>query len=214
MVRKYLSSMQLTVHIEQNIILFAAKHACMSNPCANGGTCHELASGFECQCPPGWNGPTCAKGQRSHAFHSQSRFSIYSTCDAYLFTFCVWLFRVFRADKDECASNPCAQGGTCFDLENGFDCLCLPQWTGKTCQIGETLCLCLCVCLYLFNSDSLDLEAHSTHTQMQGLHTADQTMSRWGPVKYHQCAYAYNWFNEVCNWMLCLHFTAPITHSS
>lgn len=43
----------------------AAEHACVSNPCANGGTCHEVSSGFECQCPPGWEGPTCAKGLKT-----------------------------------------------------------------------------------------------------------------------------------------------------
>uniref|UniRef100_A0A452R808 Delta-like protein n=1 Tax=Ursus americanus TaxID=9643 RepID=A0A452R808_URSAM len=35
-------------------------HACASNPCANGGSCHEVPSGFECHCPSGWSGPTCA----------------------------------------------------------------------------------------------------------------------------------------------------------
>lgn len=41
------------------------------------------------------------------------------------------------SDLNECASSPCAQGGTCVDLEDGFECLCPPQWEGKTCQIGE-----------------------------------------------------------------------------
>lgn len=41
-----------------------AEHACVSDPCANGGTCHEVPSGFECHCPAGWSGPTCAKGER------------------------------------------------------------------------------------------------------------------------------------------------------
>ncbi|KAJ3613020.1 hypothetical protein NHX12_019276 [Muraenolepis orangiensis] len=41
-----------------------AEHACMSNPCANGGTCHEVPSGFQCHCPAGWSGPTCAKGEQ------------------------------------------------------------------------------------------------------------------------------------------------------
>lgn len=50
------------------ILLFSsfsspAEHACVSNPCANGGTCHEVPSGFECHCPAGWSGPTCAKGE-------------------------------------------------------------------------------------------------------------------------------------------------------
>lgn len=55
----------------------------------------------------------------------------------------VHFFGAHFSDKDECASNPCSYGGTCIDLENGFECLCLPQWTGKTCQIGEYYCFCL-----------------------------------------------------------------------
>lgn len=39
-----------------------AEHACVSNPCANGGICHEISSGFKCHCPSGWSGPTCAIG--------------------------------------------------------------------------------------------------------------------------------------------------------
>lgn len=41
-------------------------HACISNPCANGGTCSELPEGFQCQCPPGWEGPTCADSEFIH----------------------------------------------------------------------------------------------------------------------------------------------------
>ncbi|XP_031717383.1 protein jagged-2-like [Anarrhichthys ocellatus] len=37
-----------------------ADHACVSNPCVNGGACHEVPTGFECRCPPGWEGLTCA----------------------------------------------------------------------------------------------------------------------------------------------------------
>jgi hypothetical protein len=32
---------------------------CLSNPCANGGTCINLTNGFGCQCPNGFNGTTC-----------------------------------------------------------------------------------------------------------------------------------------------------------
>lgn len=47
-----------------------------------------------------------------------------------------WKSFCFYSDLDECASSPCAQGGTCIDLEDGFECVCPPQWEGKTCQIG------------------------------------------------------------------------------
>lgn len=57
---------------------------------------------------------------------------------------------VWIADMDECASSPCAQGGTCIDLDNGFECVCPPQWAGKTCKIGKTAaCLLLCIALKL-----------------------------------------------------------------
>lgn len=46
----------------------SAEHACISNPCANSGTCQEAPTGFECQCPPGWEGPTCAKSESLHFF--------------------------------------------------------------------------------------------------------------------------------------------------
>lgn len=42
------------------------------------------------------------------------------------------------SDVDECLVNPCSHGGTCQDLVNGFKCTCPPQWTGKTCLIGES----------------------------------------------------------------------------
>lgn len=41
------------------------------------------------------------------------------------------------SDVDECLVNPCSHGGTCQDLVNGFKCICPPQWTGKTCLIGQ-----------------------------------------------------------------------------
>lgn len=27
---------------------------CASNPCMNGGTCHDLYEGYECHCPSNW----------------------------------------------------------------------------------------------------------------------------------------------------------------
>lgn len=94
----------------------------MSNPCANGGTCHEVPTGFECHCPSGWSGPTCAKGELRPLIAVATAL----TCTLYV------------ADNDECASAPCAQGGTCVDMDNGFECICPPQWGGTTCQIGTT----------------------------------------------------------------------------
>lgn len=40
-------------------LLILAEHACLSNPCSNGGSCSETSQGYECQCAPGWSGPSC-----------------------------------------------------------------------------------------------------------------------------------------------------------
>lgn len=42
-----------------------------------------------------------------------------------------------QTDIDDCSPNNCSHGGTCLDLVNGFKCVCPPQWTGKTCQLGK-----------------------------------------------------------------------------
>ena len=42
------------------ILVFAAEHACLSDPCHNRGSCRETSLGFECECSPGWTGPTCS----------------------------------------------------------------------------------------------------------------------------------------------------------
>ncbi|XP_052808441.1 fibropellin-1-like isoform X2 [Mya arenaria] len=36
-------------------------------------------------------------------------------------------------EVNECASNPCSNGGTCADLLNGFTCTCHPGYGGSTC---------------------------------------------------------------------------------
>ncbi|KAF4792541.1 Protein jagged-2 [Turdus rufiventris] len=47
---------------------------------------------------------------------------------------------VLLVDIDECASNPCAQGGTCIDGVNAFECICPQQWIGATCQLDANEC--------------------------------------------------------------------------
>ncbi|EDO42097.1 predicted protein, partial [Nematostella vectensis] len=37
-------------------------------------------------------------------------------------------------DMDECAGNPCANGGTCIDGKNSFTCTCPSGYTGSKCE--------------------------------------------------------------------------------
>lgn len=42
---------------------------------------------------------------------------------------------------DECAINPCHNGGTCVDRVNGFTCLCREGYHDTTCQSQLNECL-------------------------------------------------------------------------
>ena len=52
-----------------------------------------------------------------------------------------WLLRAdksFFVDVDECASNPCKNGGVCNDGIDAYTCKCIPGYEGKDCEIGMT----------------------------------------------------------------------------
>ncbi|KAF5295928.1 hypothetical protein FQR65_LT10359 [Abscondita terminalis] len=42
--------------------------------------------------------------------------------------------------KNECASSPCKNGGTCQDLFNGYVCQCPDEWEGPTCDKDTNEC--------------------------------------------------------------------------
>ncbi|KAG7262186.1 hypothetical protein CRUP_022181 [Coryphaenoides rupestris] len=42
-----------------------AAHPCVDGPCANGGSCRPKWDGYECDCPLGYDGRHCQKGQRA-----------------------------------------------------------------------------------------------------------------------------------------------------
>ncbi|XP_056015664.1 delta-like protein D [Ostrea edulis] len=54
-----------------------------------------------------------------------------------LTTPCPAHFRSACVDIDECAINPCQNGGTCHNGNNLYTCTCLPGWRGHDCEIGE-----------------------------------------------------------------------------
>ena len=43
---------------------------------------------------------------------------------------------VILTDIDECDSNPCQNAGTCQDNVNGYECACVPGYTGSDCETG------------------------------------------------------------------------------
>lgn len=46
------------------------------------------------------------------------------------------IFILFCLEEAMCTHNPCKNGGTCTEIEKGFQCSCARGFRGKTCQ-GE-----------------------------------------------------------------------------
>ena len=66
----------------------------------------------------------------------------YLTGDDDIFVFPIYYaaFRMYDdivVDTDECASNPCQNGGSCSDEVNKFSCSCASGYEGATCQTGR-----------------------------------------------------------------------------
>ena len=46
-------------------------------------------------------------------------------------------FSVRLSDIDDCAVQPCLNGGNCIDLGNDYTCNCTDGYTGKNCSVGK-----------------------------------------------------------------------------
>ena len=46
-----------------------------------------------------------------------------------------WFF--FATDVDECASDPCDNGGSCDDMVAGYNCTCAAGFTGTNCETSK-----------------------------------------------------------------------------
>ncbi|XP_035850401.1 protein jagged-2-like isoform X2 [Sander lucioperca] len=118
-----------------------AEHACVSNPCASGGTCHEVPSGFECHCPAGWSGPTCAKDTDECASSPCAQGGTCMDMENGFECLCPpqWTGKTCQIDMNSCHGQ-CQNGGTCKEAARGYQCVCQAGFVGRHCEVQRNRC--------------------------------------------------------------------------
>uniref|UniRef100_A0A8C6T537 Delta-like protein n=1 Tax=Neogobius melanostomus TaxID=47308 RepID=A0A8C6T537_9GOBI len=175
-----------------------AEHACLSNPCSNGGSCSETSQGYECQCAPGWSGDSCAINVDDC---SPNPCNHGGTCQDLVNGFkchCPpqWSGKTCLIDANECESKPCVNncdinindckdqcqnGGTCkvsilskVGLHNILpnrdvdECASSPCLNGGRCQDDVNGFQCLCLAGFSGNLCQLDIDYCSPNPCQNG----------------------------------------------
>ena len=110
---------------------------CADQPCVHG-SCRALDAGFRCDCPSGYDGPTCAHAIEGCSAKPCVRGSCMNLQDGAYECACPAGYDGDNCehDIDECAPKPCVHG-TCSDKVNAYQCSCSPGWGGATCAAGS-----------------------------------------------------------------------------
>ncbi|XP_029992843.1 lactadherin-like isoform X1 [Sphaeramia orbicularis] len=126
---------------------------CKPNPCLNDGVCEATAQSrrgdvfidYICKCQPGFDGVQCQNSVQGADLQSTT-------------------------DVNDCAGQPCENGGTCRDLDGDFKCHCPSPYVGKHCQLR-------CISLLGLEGGGIaesQISASSVRYSLLGL-------QRWGP---------------------------------
>ncbi|KAH8370982.1 hypothetical protein KR093_005865, partial [Drosophila rubida] len=84
---------------------------CTSNPCKNGGTCHDAYKSFQCVCPPNWQGVTCEDDVNE-------------------------CFDLASTDLAVCMND-----AQCINTPGSYRCVCRTGYTGVHCRLQHNVCL-------------------------------------------------------------------------
>lgn len=151
------ASLPLLLLLALCLALGAYGDYCQVNVCSNGGTCVTSASApFICICPDGFSGDTCnetesgpcspspcqnhgvceATGQRRRGdVFSEYECRCQPGFDGVHCQNSVGRDLTLQKDVNDCAVQPCKNGGSCRDLDGDFKCHCPSPYVGKQCHL-------------------------------------------------------------------------------
>uniref|UniRef100_A0A1A8NKY9 Milk fat globule-EGF factor 8 protein n=1 Tax=Nothobranchius rachovii TaxID=451742 RepID=A0A1A8NKY9_9TELE len=156
---------------------------CEVNLCLNGGTCVTGVGDdpFICICADGFGGDTCNLTETGPCSPNPCKND--GSCEVIAPTrrgdvFSEYLCRCqsgfegvhCQINVNDCANQPCKNGGTCRDLDGDYTCHCPSPYVGKQCQLR-------CVSLLGMEGGAIiesQISSSSVHYGVLGL-------QRWGP---------------------------------
>uniref|UniRef100_A0A8C5D186 trypsin n=1 Tax=Gadus morhua TaxID=8049 RepID=A0A8C5D186_GADMO len=129
---------------------------CDPNPCKNGGVCEVKGKrGFKCDCPEPFKGKRCERARRICKKWTCGRGECGLTSSPPFYECkCKQPFQppLFSL----CNPNPCKFNGTCVQDGTDFDCMCMPDYRGRFCQVDPDDC---------YEGDGEDYRGNVTETE-------------------------------------------------
>ncbi|NXG28190.1 DLL4 protein, partial [Dromaius novaehollandiae] len=106
------------------------------------GTCKTQ---WQCICDEGWGGLFCDQDLNYCTHHRPCKngATCMNTGQGSYTCSCKPGFTGIDCEHEisECDSNPCRNGGSCTDMENGYHCLCPPGYYGTHCEHSALTCI-------------------------------------------------------------------------
>ncbi|XP_071787824.1 cubilin-like isoform X2 [Asterias amurensis] len=106
---------------------------------------------------------------------------------------------------NECQTNPCQHGGTCVNLYQGYQCRCVPGWTGTTCSDDVNECATI-------SGTEDDCQNSGTCVNTLGSFRCSCPANWFGPqctIRYDDCSTASH--TDLCGHGFCVNDPRVIT---
>uniref|UniRef100_A0A671YN05 Delta-like protein n=1 Tax=Sparus aurata TaxID=8175 RepID=A0A671YN05_SPAAU len=114
---------------------------CIRYPGCLHGTCQQP---WQCNCQEGWGGLFCNQDLNYCTHHKPCLNGATCTNTGQGSYTCSCLPGYTGASCEtqvnECSGNPCRNGGSCTDNDNGYKCTCPPGFYGNNCELSANTC--------------------------------------------------------------------------